>query len=487
MRIFSLPTAALAFVSLSFLVAVFFDHFPRTNPIFEPLKAYHECQATCVSGNWRTFNDKVLQSVLNNAVIVTGGCHHVYVIGSFAKGGSSTYIERNFMSGYDDLKDEDLLFENTIVNDFELDKSAVISETMLRKSVQLEKDVQVKFFHLRPETSQTDKHTFCTKVVEDFEKEMGRKYAVYARTRPDALIYGNLKRLIDFDSLNKSSFIVKTHADTFWIGTEPYNHFRKDPLGIAPRTAFLGWAMCRGHKTVGTFYNYLDPFISGHYGVTKLTIGNFCYRMYNIFGSNTFQGDIEDDTLSVIYNGTKQELGYIPKRALHSYLEAGTSGSNQYCPCCHTKEILEGSPFVKHDIEICNKWEPSCTTGHCALSDIHSVLFEKIKIWATTTRLKVLDMVSESESKERSCSVFVGAACDMLRSLSYMGVALDSGAKRWAFRGSSTLDAPCDFAIVLSSLIEGARNPGDVLYSNQSLQCIHYNLIDCYYWDDDCP
>ena len=112
------------------------------------------------------------------------------------------------MSGYNH-KDEVLPFENTIVNDFELDKSAVISETILRKSVQLEKGVQVKFFHLRPETSQTDKHTFCTKVVEDFEKEMGRKYAVYARTRPDALIYGNLKRLIDFDSLNKSSFIVK--------------------------------------------------------------------------------------------------------------------------------------------------------------------------------------------------------------------------------------------------------------------------------------
>lgn len=438
-------------------------------PTEEAYTSKRVCQATCITGDLRSVDQDKIDSWAN-LDMTNGDCHHLIVVGNYKNLGFPAYLHEGYASYR--LKDQKMHSSNTLRTVY---KSTLLPELKKWSSS------KSSFTFIESSANQRDKYIQCMALHADRSMHLNISFTIYARARPDSLWYAHVSNYVKLDA----GSLVASHADTAWIGDSNNLYFTQKGIEevnnwypgfiiaelMSARTfrpstnvsfGFLPWVLCRERDSFATVFNFINHWITDTDTVKTSDYGVFCYRLYMVIGDDIFDdADVEDDHFP--FAAQAAVMKYFNESANEAKL--GETFSSQK-PCSKaTGNILEGSPVIKHDIEICNHWSSHC--GDCLRKRFETLYIELLKYGSSAgTRLTYED--------ELSCKVYNGAVCDMIRSLRALAILATPSARR-SFGLNGTNDdqhiRPCNFTTWLVSTIRGAPDAVDFLYESQLNTC----------------
>ena len=416
------------------------------------------CQATCVTGNFRSFDEKKLQSIRQNTKMVSSDCHHMFLVGSVGSIHTKIYLSKEVTTAAG-VKDEDLADQHRVKNDF-VNKESDYSSTLGNST-----DLVI----VKSTAGQQGKYEKCMELVRNAELSQNSYYSVLAKIRPDALWYAPVSNFIKLTSQQR---LVTSHADTAWFGLHTSHYMTNRNLTKMVEMTqrwyptkqvkfkYVPWVLCRSSGKVGTLFNYVDSFLHGDVAWSKY--GQFCYRMYQLYGTRIYGR--EQNRIDFPFEG---------QTAVKEWLDNGTP------PCDVINYASDEIPMIKHDVEICNHWEPVCRQGNCTLSIRSLNLYAKLRTWSATAIKAVSMNVSQ-------CVHYIGSICDMLVALQYISIAVNKPAAvppaTGRVRQAVAEDRACLNAREIAAEISRANDGPPNLTQKKFDVCRPYIEFDWYYW-----
>ena len=443
------------------------------------LRPVSKCQATCVVGELRSFSACKLESVLRHVGVVD--CHDVYVVASQTKRAKRSPYWVQQKKGKNQLKRlKDLVLntEHRIQNDFKVQRPFRTSDFNA---------TPVNFSNIYISDFSGDlssKYKVCFDMILKREKELRMQYGIIAKVRPDAIWYSHLSNYIHVP-LSKT-VVITSHGETAWIGTrklhptyisqESSDVFR---LVRSQKTTstfkFLPWALCREKDVVGAYFNYLDTFLN--HGISQYAhLGVVCYRLYSMFGESIFSKTSQNITFPIDFLSQFNAWLQTTQRLRRNVL---------FPICGGFPQVGTGAPIVKHDVEICNAWEE-----FCGLSAQHNLsmrldsLLQDLMSWSVTTSAFV-----SKESERAYCQYYVGAFCDMIRSLRFIAIASgmnESPSFPKVDNSEKNLDV-CEAVEQLKLYANQSKHETEhfILDRKEHQICTRFLPFDWYYWNTD--
>ena len=252
------------------------------------------CQATCITGEFRTLDQKKVDSWRN--LDLTGGrCYHIVVVGSKTTLGSPKYVKQSYDQR--ELKDQKIHKLHRLRTDFARTQLPDLSNRS---------HVGGSLTFILSQGNQRQKYMECMEFQEQTSRRIKKDFQIYARSRPDALWYMPLTAHIDLTP----GLMIASHADTAWIGHHENTYFSekiyKRPshrwwpgfiikelnesatfrASTNTKFDFLPWVLCRTKDSFATVYNFVNHWLTPGKMVRLNDYGAFCYRLYMLFGED---------------------------------------------------------------------------------------------------------------------------------------------------------------------------------------------------------